>query len=147
MFDYIRASIDRKIPAMVFRLSKEEWIKLGLDEMSAELISGYLLELENQGFPLLDHLRSMPLDRSEGRLDYAKRLFDELPAGITHFIIHPSKETDEIKAISPDWESRVGDYRLMMDDEIFNYLKDKGIHVIGYNYIKQQFQQSVINIS
>ena len=147
MFDYIQASISRKIPAMVFRLSEEEWIKLGLDEVSANLISGYLLALENQGFPLLDHLRSMPLDQPEGRLEYAKRLFDELPAGITHFIIHPSKDTEEIKAITPDWESRVGDYKLFMDDDIFYYLKNNGIKIIGYNDIKQQFLHSDINIS
>lgn len=147
MFDYIQASISRKIPAMVFRLSEEEWIKLGLDEVSANLISGYLLALENQGFPLLDHLRSMPLDQPEGRLEYAKRLFDELPAGITHFIIHPSKDTEEIKAITPDWESRVGDYKLFMDDDIFYYLKNNGINIIGYNDIKQQFLHSDINIS
>lgn len=147
MFDYIQASISRKIPAMVFRLSKEDWMKLGLDEGSAELISSYLKGLESQGFPLLDHLRSMPLDQPDGRLEIAKRIFHDLPPGLTHFIIHPAKDTEEIRAITPDWESRVGDFRLLMADDVFNYLNNEGIHIIGYNDIKQQFLYSDINIS
>ena len=122
-------------------------MKLGLDEGSAELISSFLTGLESKGFPLIDHLRSMPLDQPIGRYEIAKRIFQELPPGITHFIIHPAKDTEEIKAITHDWESRVGDYRLLMANDIFNYLKNEGIHIIGYNDIKQQFSLSDINIS
>ena len=147
MFDYIQASIARKIPAMVFRLSKEEWIKIGLDQGSAAIIESYLSGLEEQGFPLLDHIRSIPLDQPKDRLQTAKNIFKNLPPGITHFIIHPSIETEELKSITPDWESRVGDFELFANKDIHQFLKNEGIHIIGYNDIKQQFTHSDINIS
>lgn len=144
MFDYIQAAMTRMIPAMVFRLTKTEWMGLGLDENSATMIEGYLADLEANGFPLIDHLRSMPLDQPNDRLEIAKNIFKNLPSGITHFIIHPAVGTEELRAITPDWESRVGDYQLFMDDEIHNFLKQEGIQLIGYKEIQNQFMQSDI---
>lgn len=139
MFDYIQAAITRKIPAMVFRFSKTEWMGLGLDENSAAMIERYLADLEGNGFPLIDHLRSMPLDQPNDRLETAKHIFKNLPGGITHFIIHPASDTEELRAITPDWESRVGDYQLFMKEDIHKFLRNEGIHLIGYNEIKKQF--------
>ena len=139
MFDYIQAGVSRKIPLMVFRLTKEEWIIIGLDEPSATLIEGFLMNLEEQGVPLLDHLRSMPLDQPLNSYEQAKSVFSDLPAGITHFIIHPAEETPELKAITPDWECRVGDFQLFMEQKMHQYFKDHGIHLIGYNEIKTNF--------
>jgi predicted glycoside hydrolase/deacetylase ChbG (UPF0249 family) len=147
MFDYIHAGMSRRIPAMVFRLSKTEWMKIGLDETSATMIESYLADLEDKGLALIDHLRSMPLDQPENRFEIAKKIFSELPAGVTHFIIHPAEETPELKAITPDWESRVGDFRLFMDQKMRQYLKNEGIQVIGYQQIKELFPLSDIFLS
>lgn len=139
MFDYILAGVSRKIPPMVFRLTKDEWVKIGLDDQSATLIEGFLMNLEEQGIPLLDHLRSIPLDQPQNRFEQAKSIFKELPPGITHFIIHPAEETPEIKYITKDWECRVGDYQLFMEQKMQHFLKDQGINLIGYKEIKDKF--------
>ena len=61
----------------------------------------------------------------------------EQGSGITHFIIHPSKETDELKAITADWRCRVADYETFMRHEVRDYLKQIGVHVIGYRALKE----------
>lgn len=147
MFDYINAGLSRKIPPMLFRLTKEEWMKIGLDESSATMVEMFLLSLEEQGIPLLDHLRSIPLEIPDNRLGQAKDIFQTLTPGITHFIIHPAFETPELKAITPDWMSRVGDYQLFREEEIHDYLKNIGIHVIGYQDVKSAFPISDIILS
>ncbi len=147
MFDYINAGLSRKIPPMLFRLTKNEWMNIGLDETSAAMVEMFLLNLEEQGVPLLDHLRSIPLDVPDNRFEQAKDIFEALPPGITHFIIHPATETPELKAITPDWMSRVGDYQLFRDLEIHKYLKNYGIHVIGYEDVKSAFPISDIILS
>ena len=79
----------------------------------------------------------MPLDTDPAdRLEDAKRAFDSLPGGITHFIIHPSKDTPELRAITPDWRCRVADYETFLKEELRQYLKDTGVHVIGYRALK-----------
>ncbi len=147
MFDYINAGISRNIPPMLFRLTKAEWMNMGLDEASASIVEIYLSNLEEQGVPLLDHLRSIPLDDPEDRYSQAVNIFETLPAGITHFIIHPAEETQELKAITPDWQSRVADFHLFRERAIRNYLKNKGIHVIGYKKIKTAIPNSGIILS
>lgn len=147
MFDYINAGLIRKIPPMLFRLTKNEWMKIGLDENSAKMIEMFLTNLEEQGVPLLDHLRSIPLEVPDNRFGQAKEIFNTLSPGITHFIIHPASETPELKAITPDWKSRVGDYQLFRGKEIHDYLKNIGIHVIGYQDLKSFFPISDIILS
>lgn len=147
MFDYINAGLGRKIPPMLFRMSKDEWKKIGLDENSAALVENFLAKLEEQGVPLLDHLRSIPLDVPENRFDQAVNIFKSLPPGFTHFIIHPAVDTPEIRAIAPDWQSRVGDYQLFMDRKIHNFISDQGIHILGYREIQKSFPQSDIILS
>lgn len=147
MFDYINAGISRKIPPMLFRLTKDEWMNIGLDGVSASLIEKLLLNLEEQGVPLLDHLRSIPLDKPYNRFEQAVNIFESLPAGLTHFIIHPAEETPELKAITPDWESRVGDFHLFRDEAIHHFLRDNGIHIIGYEALKSIFPNSDIILS
>ena len=147
MFDYINAGTSRKIPPMLFRFTKDEWMKIGLDEASASMVEIFLLKLEEQGVPLLDHLRTIPLDQPDDRYTQAVNIFETLPAGITHFIIHPAEETQELKAITPDWQSRVGDFHLFRDRSIHNYLKNNGIHIIGYKDIKSVFPNSDIILS
>jgi putative heme iron utilization protein len=111
------------------------------------MVEMFLLSLEEQGVPLLDHLRSIPLEIPDNRLGQAKDIFKSIPSGITHFIIHPATETPELKAITPDWLSRVGDFKLFSDDEIHDFLKNNGIHVIGYQDVKSAFPISDIILS
>lgn len=147
MFDYINAGLSRKIPPMLFRLTKNEWMNIGLDETSAAMVEMFLINLEQQGVPLLDHLRSIPLDMPDNRFEQAIDIFEALPPGITHFIIHPATETPELKAITPDWISRVSDFQLFRGKEIHNYMKNNGIHVVGYQNVKSAFPISDIILS
>jgi hypothetical protein len=147
MFDYINAGLMRKIPMMVFRMKKNDWMNIGLDEQSATMVENFINLLEEQGIPLLDHLRSIPLEEPENRYEQATNIFSTLPTGITHFIIHPAEDTPELRAITPDWKSRVGDYHLFRDNRIHEFLKNQGINVIGYKNIQSIFPSSDIIIS
>jgi len=73
----------------------------------------------------------MSLKTPENRLDQARQALSSLPAGITHFIIHPSKDTPELRAIAPDWRCRVADYQTFTDPALRAYIKSTGIQIIG----------------
>lgn len=147
MFDYINAGLSKKIPPMLFRLKKEEWVTVGLDKASAEIVETFLMNLENQGIPILDGMRTIPLDQPDNRYDQAVELFKSIPVGVTHFIIHPAEDTPEIRAITPDWRARVADFELFYDENIHKFLLNEGIHVIGYQNLKNIYPQSDIIIS
>ncbi|MEW6094452.1 MAG: hypothetical protein AB1531_10870, partial [Chloroflexota bacterium] len=99
--------------------------------------AAFTAQLEEQGLPLLDHLVGMPLDQPEGQFEIAKKLLSELPAGVTHFIIHPSVDTPELRAITADWPGRVANFETFMSKELNDFVKNSGIQVIGYRHLKQ----------
>ncbi len=146
MLDYLRLAIENKIPAMMFRMDEADWLKAGVDRQTAQQAARLIDALEAQSVPLLDHLRSMPLDSATERFDTARQIFMNLPAGLTHFIIHPSKDSPELRAITPDWECRVEDYRLFKSGQMKNFLQSQGIHLIGYAHLLPLMPENVVGI-
>lgn len=134
---YIQLAKKNKLPPMIFRMDEQEWRANGLDPITSKLAAHLILKLEEQGVPLLDHLVGMPLDTVEDHMARAKQYLSDLKPGITHFIIHPNKDTPELRAIAPDWRGRVGNYNDFMSDEIRKHIKEIGLQVIGYRALAE----------
>jgi hypothetical protein len=137
MQGYISLSMKYGLPAMLFRMDETGWRAAGLDEDTAKVAAGLMQQLEAGGLPLLDALGGMPLDSDENRLERTKKMLSDLQPGITHFIIHPSKDTPELRAITPDWRCRVADYQDFMNEDLQKHIKKIGLHVIGYRDLKR----------
>ncbi|MBN8583288.1 MAG: hypothetical protein J0L96_21665, partial [Anaerolineae bacterium] len=92
--------------------------------------------MENTGVPMMDGVLGMPLEHGDDHVEVAKKLLGELPVGITHFILHPSIDTPELRAIAPDWRARVANYSAFMSDELKKFIEKEDIKVIGYRAIR-----------
>lgn len=89
------------------------------------------------GIGILDNLCSHPFaltsnDTYETVRDYYLDLIRNAPPGITEIFIHPAKESEELKAICPDWQKRVWEYRLMLDDIVIKTIESEGIKLVGW---------------
>jgi len=133
---YVQVALEHRLPAMIPRLDAAGLARMGLDAESGVAFAAVIMQLEEQGMPLVDGLASMPLDQPEGQIDMAKELLGGLPAGVTHFILHPSVDTPELRAIAPDWPGRVANYHAFMSGEIGDYLRNRGIHIVGYRALR-----------
>jgi predicted glycoside hydrolase/deacetylase ChbG (UPF0249 family) len=140
---YVQTAMRYQLPAMVPRLDEAGYVALGVDAEMAAYATEFVLQLEAQGMPLLDNLVALPLDEEpEDRLAVAKRTFDGLSPGLTHVIIHPAKDSPELRAITPRWRSRVADYEAFSSTELKNYVRDAGIQVIGYRALRELMRSS-----
>ena len=137
---YIQAAQAVHVPVMLPRGDVSKFTHMGMDTDIASRFEIIIKHLEERGLPLVDGLAMLPLDQSEGQLEIAKKMLDELPSGITHFLFHPSVDTPELRAIAPDWPSRVANYQTFMDPRLKKFIKDKGIQVIGYHDLKKLIQ-------
>jgi predicted glycoside hydrolase/deacetylase ChbG (UPF0249 family) len=138
---YLQAAARAHVPAMLPRGDASLFTSMGVD---AETASGYVMlisQLEEQGLPLIDSLVGMPLDQPVGQLEIAKKMLSGLPVGVTHFLFHPSIDTPELRAITPDWPSRVANYHTFMDPELKQFIQDKGLQVIGYRALRSLIQE------
>jgi hypothetical protein len=136
MGTYLQVAMQFGAPTMMFRMDEAGWRKQGLDAETARMAANLVAQLEGSGLPLLDHITGLPLDNPEDCLGQAKQAFDNLKPGITHFIIHPSKDTPELRAIAPDWLCRVQNYQTFLRDDLRAYVRQSGVQVIGYAALK-----------
>jgi predicted glycoside hydrolase/deacetylase ChbG (UPF0249 family) len=134
---YVQLAIQHRLPMMILRLDEAGWREMGLDQETAAVAAQLVRQLEAQGLPLLDHLAGLPLDRPQDRVALAMEAFDELPPGLTHFIIHPARDTPELRAITPDWPGRVADYEAFTSSELRDAVRDSGVQVIGYRALRE----------
>ncbi|MBN1666514.1 MAG: polysaccharide deacetylase family protein [Anaerolineales bacterium] len=137
---YIQLALQYGLPPMILRLDKASWLEMGMDEATAELAVQMINVIEEQGVPLLDHIAALDLDRvtePAERVTYAKQVLGDLKPGLTHFIIHPSSDTPELRAITPDWACRVADYAAFQSEDLRDFVRQCGIQVIGYRTLKE----------
>lgn len=133
---YVAVARQFKIPVMLPRLDEAGLRMRGFEGEALEWAGGALRALEEEGWPLIDHVVGMPLGKPEHRLEQALAALDGLRPGITHFIIHPSLDTAEARAISPDLPSRIGDYEAFMDERVRAHIRSSGLQVIGYRHLR-----------
>jgi chitin disaccharide deacetylase len=136
---YIQAASSRLLPSMLPRLNAKGIEMMGVGEQERLAYMPIMEMLESMGLPMVDGLLSMPLNEPSRakQMEIARELLGDLPEGITHFILHPSIDTPELRAIAPDWESRVANYNVFMSDELKKLLEQEGLRRIGYRPLRE----------
>jgi len=99
-------------------------------------------QLETMGVPMVNGILGMPLEHGDDHISVAKKLLSELPVGITHFILHPSVDTPELRAICPDWQARVANYNAFMSDDLKKFIEQEDIKLIGYRHIRDAMRNA-----
>lgn len=114
---------------------------MGVSEQDKIAYAPIMEMLEGIGVPTMDGVMAMPLDQPNGQMEIAKKLLGNLPVGITHFILHPSIDTPELRSIAPDWESRVANYETFMSDDLKKFIESEDIKPIGYRAIRDAMRK------
>jgi predicted glycoside hydrolase/deacetylase ChbG (UPF0249 family) len=135
---YIQAAASRQLPSMLPRLDAKGVDIMGLSENERKAYEPIMRMLLQGGILMLEGILSMPLDEPnpDKQMEIAKDLLGNLPMGITHFILHPSIDTAELRSIAPDWESRIANYNTFMSDELKKFIESEDIKLIGYRQIR-----------
>jgi predicted glycoside hydrolase/deacetylase ChbG (UPF0249 family) len=134
---YLDVARRYRLPPMFFRHDEAGWMALGADADTAAGMTQLSRQLEDDGVPLIDHIFMMPLDAPDDRAGQARRAFEALQPGLTHFILHPSHDTPELRACSASWASRVADYQAFLSEELRTQLHASGVQVIGYRTLQE----------
>ncbi|HEX2032950.1 MAG TPA: ChbG/HpnK family deacetylase [Chloroflexota bacterium] len=134
--DYVRLGLERGIPPFLPRLDAAGQRRWGLSGAEAAAAVAFLQEMEDRGLPLFDHFTSLPLYDPRDQIACAKARLDALPPGLSLMIFHPARDSDELRAITPDWPSRVANYETFTSPEVRDYLTQRGIQLIGYRALR-----------
>jgi hypothetical protein len=141
---YVQLAVKYGLPPMIPRMSVEELVaRNDVDDQIGEMAGELIHTLEEMGIPLLDGLSGLELVDATDRFEQAKAALQALKPGLTHFIIHPSKDTPELRRITKSWDCRVADYDTFMSETTRDFIKNEGIQVIGYRALKEIMPQSI----
>jgi predicted glycoside hydrolase/deacetylase ChbG (UPF0249 family) len=133
---YVQLALKYQVAPFIPRGTEEAYRAFGVDAETYAAIREMMDYLESHRVPLVDHAMGLPLDDPEDQLELARRMFGELKPGLTHFIIHPSTDTPELRAITPDWQCRVENYKVFLSDELKKHLEKENIRLIGYRRLR-----------
>lgn len=110
-----------------------------------ELFQVRILAAEQQGIALIDDLIVMPYELGKGE-DYplvkqqVRKAIQAMKAGITELVIHPSRNTAEMRAITPHSVKREFEYRLCLDMEFRKLLEDERIQLISWKDVRDRMR-------
>lgn len=136
---YVDLGEERGLPAIVACTDglPMQWFTPEAEDRGRELVQ----EWRERGMPLVDDQCMLTLGDDEEPLAKAKRSFDELLPGLTHMIIHPARDTPELRAMTPNWRHRTREYEIFMDPELRRHVEASGVRVIGYRALREAMRR------
>lgn len=141
--DFLRETIDLCAEfGLPFRLPRNlDGIGTKMTEQMRDIYKERVKYADARGVVVIDHLLGLRYSLEENETyDDVKakmiRLLRGLKPGISEIIIHPFFASDELKAITPQWEKRQMEYNLFRDDEVKRVLREERIVMIGWKSLR-----------
>ena len=121
---YLELAIDFRLPIRLTGASTERAIGFPFRQLAAE---------EGVLFP--DYYVFPPT--GSGARKTLERLLGDLRPGVTELSVHPATDTPELRALAPDWATRVDDHDIVCTDHQMRALaKRVGVTLIGYRELR-----------
>jgi hypothetical protein len=140
---YVSLGLEYRIPLFLPRPTPTLLEEVGRSDM-IDTLDEVLESFESSGVLMIDHaeLRSLCFDPDRAEEHYRKVLA-ELQPGVTHMLIHPALDDDELRAITPEsWRHREAERRIFSGADVRRWLDEAGIVVIGYRPIRDLLRAS-----
>ncbi|GGA44248.1 polysaccharide deacetylase family protein [Paenibacillus physcomitrellae] len=107
------------------------------DPALAELAESSVKFADHHGVLIPDDLLNWPYAPETASYAEAKNrlfvAFEQMSAGISELIMHPSAVNDELKAITPHWRWRGIEMGLLTDPDTWDKIKQEGIRVVRWS--------------
>ncbi len=132
----IEVALSRGVVPFVPRLDEAGWRGIGLDTAAAAEAAAQIQQLEDAGLPLVDHIRSLPLEHADDHRGYLLSVLDDLPPGICHLYCHPAADTPELRALANDWEARVENFEALRSDGLAAEIAARGVTLLPYRALQ-----------
>ena len=140
---YIGLAIEFRVPVFFPRMNER---RLAAQGDGQRVYAEQHDRLEALGWPLLDtiiHRTLSEIDPAEKDQRFREMLANLRP-GLTHFLAHPSKGSEELDAMTPvDSRHRAKEYEIFRQPDLRNYCEGLGIKLTGYREIRDRLRASL----
>ncbi len=135
---YQQLILKYRLPSILQRKDEAGWKVTypGYPDNIYQYLVQNTLDEEERGIPHVDNAYMIPMEQPEYKMEITKQAIDALTPGINVLIIHCTKDTPELRAITPDWFGRVADYNTWMSEELRDHIKNSGITIVGFRAVR-----------
>jgi predicted glycoside hydrolase/deacetylase ChbG (UPF0249 family) len=120
---YLEMAVDYDLPIRLSGKSTERLVGFPFRQLATE-----------EGVLYPDHF---VLVQSVGSRRTIERTLFDLRPGVTELYVHPALDTPELRALAPDWTSRVDDLDLVTDGSGLRAMLERaGVHLLGYRELR-----------
>ncbi|WP_042219032.1 polysaccharide deacetylase family protein [Paenibacillus borealis] len=110
-----------------------------------ELFQKRIDSADRRGITLIDDLIILPYEYEDGEEypDVKCKVFKAvqgMKAGITELVIHPSRDTAEMRTLTPSSAKREMEYNLCMDGEFRQLLENEEIRLISWKDVRDEMR-------
>jgi predicted glycoside hydrolase/deacetylase ChbG (UPF0249 family) len=121
---YLELAVDFRLPLRLLSAEAEPNVGFPVRQLASE-----------EGVLYAD--RFVALSGGGSRRQAFVDLVAGLQPGITEVTLHPAVDTPELRAVTADWEERVSDYALLVDDlGVGQLVAEAGVTLIGYRPLR-----------
>lgn len=134
---YLKVGIEKQIPLLI---AGGHGTIVGQEDAEAyEQLRPYAEKVWEAGLPVLDDIdtRSYSWKSTDKTAEYVD-MIRTLKPGVTWFNCHPTKPTEEGKAITNNRETVFGDYNALIDPAVKKAIEEEGIILTTWRELKQR---------
>ncbi len=125
---YLELAVDFGLPLRLLSAKDEPPVGFPVRQLAAD-----------QGVLFADRFTTLPVPVSRHTF---LELVADLEPGITEVTLHPAIDTSELRAVTPDWSTRVADHILLVDDRgLGQVAADQGVTLIGYRPLRDAMRR------
>jgi len=137
----------RGLPFRIFRKIHEKDEFLASIPNAANILAKIVALADVLGVAMPDYLLTHKYHVEEGETyESFKRMLIQkvydLPEGVSETYIHPAVEDAELKSFLPSWQKRVWEFELMQDEDFVYAIKDAGVVLTDYRYVRDHLRHS-----
>jgi chitin disaccharide deacetylase len=135
---YIDLALERGLPVRALRPKMFDpgagpWQKAHYEALS---------HAELRGMPLFDNHTGVNLVSDCDPIESVRSLFRSLPEGeLSAVVLHPAKDTPELRAITPDWQQRAAEYQVFCNPSLAEEIRRMGIYIIGFRPLQEYLRK------
>ncbi|MHA1689363.1 MAG: polysaccharide deacetylase family protein [Promethearchaeota archaeon] len=137
---YLKLAREFGIAAFFPQITGDQLRAIGLGDQ-VDVYLKLFEKLRDIGIPIIDHIIIDTLYAFENKVNYYCELFKQIKPGVTHFLFHPAKMTEELKAIVPETaDARNQDYEAFTNPRIKECVRENDLKIIGYRHIRETLE-------
>ncbi len=128
--DFLRLALANRLPALVTRAYLRQ-----LDDAAEDLWERHLGEV---GLPVFEQFvvvnRCLTTQAYNAAL---KTIVGSLPVGLSCILLHPAKDSPELRATVDNWKHRVVEYEALLQKKLWCYAREAGVKIVNYQQLFQ----------